>query len=98
MPSEVSARISWFTFMLPSSVAIAVPERPATTMAVMSGASSRKTTATSDEIRSALQEQEEEEEQRRASGRGEPSANGRGPVPPDLLFPPDERTPPRFDL
>ena len=33
--------------MFPSSVAIAVPERPATTMAVRSGASSRKTTATS---------------------------------------------------
>ncbi len=46
MPSEVSARISPLTFMLPSSVAIAVPERPATMIAVMSGDSSRSTTAT----------------------------------------------------
>ena len=46
MPRDDSARISEFTFMLPSSVAIAVPERPATMIAVVSGASSRSTVAT----------------------------------------------------
>ena len=46
MPSDESARTSELTFMFPSSVAMAVPERPATTMAVIpSGASSRNTTA-----------------------------------------------------
>lgn len=63
--------------------------------------SQRRAAETEGIVRSALQEQAEEEEleaQRAASTPGAASKNGRNPVVNELLLPPDERTPPRFDL
>lgn len=61
----------------------------------------RRAAETEGIVRSALQEQAEEEEleaQRATSGPAAPTKNGRNPVVNELLLPPDERTPPRFDL
>jgi hypothetical protein len=63
--------------------------------------SQRRAAETDGIVRSALQEQAEEAEmdaQRAASAPAAPSKNGRNPVVSELLLPPDERTPPRFDL
>jgi hypothetical protein len=59
----------------------------------------RRAAETEGIVRSALQEQAEEEEQearRSATGPDPASRNGRAVS--ELLLPPDERTPPRFDL
>jgi len=59
----------------------------------------RRAAETEGMVRSALQEQEEEAEAGHpATGVHDTSANGRSQPGPELLLPPDERTPPRFEL
>jgi hypothetical protein len=59
----------------------------------------RRAAETEGMVRSALHEQEEEAEAGASvSAVHDLSANGRAQVAPDLLLPPDERTPPRFEL
>lgn len=59
----------------------------------------RRAAETDGMVRSALHEQEDELEARAAAGHpSDASPNGRAGLGPDVLLPPDERKPPRFEL
>lgn len=58
----------------------------------------RRAAETEGMVRSALQEQEEELESRAAASKPDTASNGRAGIGPDVLLPPDERHPPRFEL
>lgn len=75
------------------------PVRAVTPPAPPKKSAQRRAAETEGMVRSALQEQEEELETRAAAGKQPESAsNGRAGIGPDVLLPPDERHPPRFEL
>jgi len=78
----------------------AQPATPPPTPGLPPKSPQRRAAETEGIVRSALQEQAEEEEMeaQRAASIPDSAKNGRNPVTNELLLPPDERTPPRFDL
>lgn len=75
------------------------PVRGITPPAPPKKSAQRRAAETDGMVRSALQEEEEELEARAAAGKQPDSAsNGHAGIGPDVLLPPDERHPPRFEL
>jgi hypothetical protein len=82
-----------------SAPVVPLASRPVTPPAPPRKSAQRRAAETEGMVRSALHEQEEELEARAATGREpEGSPNGRAGLGADVLLPPDERQPPRFDL
>ncbi|MCC2670787.1 MAG: type secretion system protein [Armatimonadetes bacterium] len=71
---------------------------PAPSVSLPPKSAQRRAAETDGIVRSALQEQEEADEAEQNTAGAKSASNGQPAVAPELLLPPDERVPPRFDL